>query len=36
VTRPISAACLTVAALLLLSPLLPRLRAQREVLAKEE
>jgi putative tricarboxylic transport membrane protein len=36
VTRPISAACLAVAALLLLSPLLPRLRAQREVLAKEE
>ncbi|MBM3554450.1 MAG: tripartite tricarboxylate transporter permease [Alphaproteobacteria bacterium] len=35
-SRPISAVCLAVAALLLLSPLLPRLRATREVVAKEE
>jgi len=34
--RPISATCLVIAALLLLSPLLPKLRAQREAVAKEE
>ncbi|MBM3569038.1 MAG: tripartite tricarboxylate transporter permease [Alphaproteobacteria bacterium] len=36
VTRPISAVCLAIAFVLLISPLLPRLRQRREELAKEE
>jgi putative tricarboxylic transport membrane protein len=35
-TRPISAVCLVVALLLLVSPLIPRLRAKREAIALEE
>ena len=36
VTRPISVTCLVLALLILLSPLLPRLRARRKELAVEE
>jgi putative tricarboxylic transport membrane protein len=36
VVRPISVACLAVAAFLLLSPLVPRLRGKRDVIALEE
>jgi putative tricarboxylic transport membrane protein len=35
-TRPISAVCLIVAVLLLVSPLVPRFRARREAIAVEE
>jgi putative tricarboxylic transport membrane protein len=35
-TRPISAVCLVVALLLLVSPVIPRLRAKREAIALEE
>jgi putative tricarboxylic transport membrane protein len=36
VTRPISACCLLIAVLLLLSPLIPALNKKREAIAKEE